>query len=80
MRHIPKSDESPIPITSPFQNSPSLTLRLEQRQDVIHPHRALDVPDDGSRRVVHEFDADLGDTSSRTGTAEHLTYQLTVLG
>lgn len=28
--------------------------------------RALDVPDDGTGRVVHELDADLGDTSTRT--------------
>lgn len=27
---------------------------------------ALDVPDDGAGRVVHELDADLGDTSTRT--------------
>lgn len=52
--------------------SPSLSLRLQKRQNVIDSHGALDVSDDGSVRVVHEFDSDLGDTTSGAGSAEDL--------
>lgn len=54
------------------KNSPSLSLRLQKRQNVIDSHGALDVSDDGSVRVVHEFDSDLGDTTSGAGSAEDL--------
>ena len=33
---------------------------------------ALDVTDDGTVSIVHEFNANLGDTTTRTGTAENL--------
>lgn len=35
--------------------------------------RALDVPDDGTGCVVHELDADLGDTTTRTCLFEHIS-------
>lgn len=54
------------------KNAPSLTLALQQRQDVRLAHGALDVADDRSRGVVEELHANLGDASARTGPAEHL--------
>jgi len=56
--------------TSRLSQSPSLTLRLEQAQNVVLAHWALDVADDAAGGVVHELDADLGHTSTRTGAAE----------
>jgi hypothetical protein len=52
--------------------SPGLTLRLEEGEDVVNADGALDVTDDGTRGVVHELDADLGDTTTRAGAAEDL--------
>lgn len=52
--------------------SPGLTLRLEESEDVVDANGALDVADDGARSVVHELNADLGDTTTRAGTAEDL--------
>jgi hypothetical protein len=51
---------------------PSLTLGLEQGQNVLLPDGALNVTDDCSARVVHELNADLGDTTTRAGTTEDL--------
>lgn len=51
---------------------PSLTLRLKQRQDIVLAHGALDVADNAARRVVHELDTDLDDTTTRTSAAQHL--------
>lgn len=51
---------------------PSLTLRLEQRQDIVLAHGALDVADNAARRVVHELDTDLDDTTARASAAEDL--------
>jgi len=48
------------------------TLRLEEGEDVVLPDWALDVTDDGAGRVVHELDADLGDTTTGSGPAEDL--------
>ena len=52
--------------------APGLTLRLKKGEDVVHPDWALDVADDATARVVKEFDPDLCDTTTRTGTAEDL--------
>lgn len=63
-----------LPLWSPLPPvySPGLTLRLEEGEDVVNADGALDVTDDGTRSVVHELDADLGDTTTRAGTAEDL--------
>ena len=53
--------------------TPSLTLRLEKSEDVLSPDRSLHVADKGTGGVVHEFNADLGNTSTRTSTAKDLT-------
>ncbi|GFZ45350.1 hypothetical protein JCM24511_03076 [Saitozyma sp. JCM 24511] len=53
-------------------HSPGLTLRLEQGKDVVDPDGALDVSDDRTRGVVHELDADLGDTTTGSSAAEDL--------
>lgn len=38
--------------------------------------RALDVPDDGTGLVVHELDADLGDTTTGTCVGEKVSVSL----
>lgn len=53
-------------------NAPSLTLRLEESENVVLSDGALDVPDDRTGRVVHELDANLGDTTAGTSAAENL--------
>ncbi len=53
-------------------NVPSLTLGLEESEDVVLANGALDVADDGAGRVVHELDADLGDSSAGSSAAENL--------
>ena len=54
------------------QNSPSFSFALKQSQDIIDSNGAFNVSDDRTARVVHELDADLDDTSSRSRSAEHL--------
>lgn len=53
-------------------HSPSLTLALEEGEDVVRPHGALDVTNDRPAGVVKELYPDLGDTTTRAGTAEDL--------
>lgn len=53
-------------------HSPSFSLRLQKSEDVVKPDGTLDVSDDRSVGLVHEFDSDLGNTSSRSGSAENL--------
>lgn len=53
-------------------DSPSLALALEKSQDVLLPYRSLDVTDDVTGGIVHEFDADLGDTTTGASPAENL--------
>jgi hypothetical protein len=53
-------------------NAPSLSLRLEESEDVVLSNGTLDVSDDGSRSVVNELDSDLGDSSSGSGSTENL--------
>ena len=54
------------------RDAPRLTLTLQQSEDVVLSHWALDVTDDGTGGVVHELDSDLGHTSSRACPAEDL--------
>lgn len=46
------------------------TLGLEEAEDIVLANGSLDVSDDRSGLVVHELDADLGNTTARAGTAE----------
>lgn len=55
-----------------IRHIPSFSFRFQQGQDVVNLDGALDVSDDGSRSVVHEFNSDLGDTTSGTGSAQNL--------
>lgn len=55
-----------------MNHAPSLTLTLEQSEDILLPNGSLDVTDDGAGGVVHEFDADLGDTTTRASPSENL--------
>lgn len=52
--------------------SSSLTLRLHQAQDVVLSDWTLDVSDNGSGGVLQELNSDLGDTTSRAGSAQNL--------
>ncbi|KAA8917770.1 hypothetical protein TRICI_000078 [Trichomonascus ciferrii] len=58
--------------THSLSESSSLTLRFHETEDVVLTDWALDVSDNGSGFVVDEFNSDLGDTTSGTGTAEDL--------
>ena len=51
---------------------PCFSLRLEQDQDVSLSDWPLDVADDGSAVLVHEFHLDLGTLTLGAGTAEDL--------
>ena len=51
----------------------SFTFRFQKTEDIVLANGTLDVTDDGTVGIVHEFNADLGDTTTRTGTAENLS-------
>lgn len=51
---------------------PSLTLTLQESQNVVGPYGALHVTDDAAAGVVQELNSDLGDTSTRASAAEDL--------
>ena len=53
-------------------DAPSLTLTLQESQDILVPHGALHVTDDCPGRVVQELDTDLGNTSTRSCPAKDL--------
>jgi len=55
-----------------MENVPSLTFRLEKSEDVVLPDGTLYVSYDRTGRVVHELDANLGDSTTGTGTTEDL--------
>lgn len=54
------------------QNVPSLTLTLQESQNVLLPYGTLHVPDDCPTRVVHELDTDLSDTSTGASPTKNL--------
>ena len=56
--------------------APSLTLTLQESQDVLLTDGALHVTDDGSVDVVHELNTDLSDTTTRTSPAEDLEMKI----
>lgn len=53
---------------------PSLTLPLQQAQDVAFAHGSLYVADDGAAGIVDEFDADLGDITGVSSAAKDAVY------
>lgn len=53
-------------------HSPSLTLTLQESQDIVLSYWALHVTDDASACVVQELNADLGDTTTGASPAEDL--------
>lgn len=55
-----------------LSESSSLTLGLHETENVVLSDGALDVSDNRSGLVVDELDTDLGDTTSRSGSAEDL--------
>lgn len=65
---IGKSEEGGVHLSE----SSGLTLGLEKSEDVVNLDGALDVADDRSSGLVHEFDTDLDDTTARAGAAENL--------
>ena len=52
---------------------PSLTLTLQESQDIVLPHGSLDVTDDRTASVVQESNSDLGDTTTGASPAKDLT-------
>ena len=54
---------------------PSLTLTLQESQDVLLADRALHVPDDRPGGVVHELNANLRDTTARAGAPKDLLHK-----
>ena len=53
-------------------HSPCLTLTLEKGENILMANGALDVTDKSTGLVVHEFNSDLGDTTTGASTAENL--------
>ena len=51
---------------------PSLTLTLQESQDVLLTDGALHVTDDRPAGVVHELDTDLRDTTTRASAPKDL--------
>ena len=51
----------------------SFTFRFQKTEDIVLTNGTLDVTDDGTVSIIHEFNADLGNTTTRTGTAENLS-------
>lgn len=51
--------------------SSCFTLRLHQAKNISDSDGTNDVPDNRSARVIHEFNADLSDSSSGTRSAQH---------
>ena len=54
------------------RHAPCLTLGLEECKDVVDTDWALHVTDDRTACIIEELNPDLGDTTTRTGTAEDL--------
>ncbi len=70
MKLSPNEKEESLPQT------PSLSLPLQQAQNISFPDRSLDISDNttpcsGSGISIHEFDADLSDISGVSGAAEN---------
>jgi hypothetical protein len=61
--HVVKRDPSHLP---------SFSLGFQEGENVVEPDGTLDVSDDRSVGLVHEFNSDLGDTSSGSSSAEDL--------
>ena len=55
-----------------MRHAPSLTLTLEESEDVLLPDGSLDVTDDGAGGVVHELDTNLSDTTTGASPSENL--------
>ena len=47
-------------------DTPSLTLTLQESQDIVLSYGSLDVTDDRAAGIVQELYSDLGDTTTRT--------------
>eukprot|EP01064_Diplonema_japonicum_P011440 TRINITY_DN187_c1_g1_i3.p1 TRINITY_DN187_c1_g1~~TRINITY_DN187_c1_g1_i3.p1 ORF type:complete len:111 (-),score=0.53 TRINITY_DN187_c1_g1_i3:25-357(-) len=60
-------------LLSSLTETTGLTLSLHEGKDVVLPDRPLHVPDDRTLvLVVKDHDTHLGNTTTRTGTANHL--------
>ena len=53
-------------------HAPSLTLTLQESQDVLLADGALHVADDRPAGIVHELDTDLRDTTTGASAAKNL--------
>ncbi len=54
------------------KHAPSLTLTLQESQDILLADRAFHITDDGTTGIVHELDTNLRDTTTRAGASEDL--------
>lgn len=52
------------------KNAPSFTFTLEQSKNISLPNRPFHIPDNHPPRFIHELNADLCNTPTRTGTTE----------
>jgi hypothetical protein len=50
----------------------SFTFRFQKTENIVFTNRTLDVTNDGTVGIVHEFNTNLSNTTTRTGTAENL--------
>lgn len=55
-----------------LSQSSCFSFGFHQTQDVVFSDWTLDVSDNSSGSVVQEFNSNLGDTTSRTGSTENL--------
>lgn len=58
--------KSPHNVVQHLSETAGFALGLEEAEDVVFADGSLDVTDDGAGLIVHELDADLGDTTTRT--------------
>jgi hypothetical protein len=51
----------------------SLTFRFQETEDIVFANGTLDVTDDATVGIVHEFNANLSDTATGASTAENFS-------
>lgn len=59
-----------LAVTGGLSQPPGLTLGFEKAEDVVLADRSLHVADNGTGLVIHEFDTNLSNTTTRTSTAQ----------
>eukprot|EP01028_Stygiella_incarcerata_P011934 TRINITY_DN709_c0_g1_i2.p1 TRINITY_DN709_c0_g1~~TRINITY_DN709_c0_g1_i2.p1 ORF type:complete len:141 (-),score=0.72 TRINITY_DN709_c0_g1_i2:65-487(-) len=57
---------------NPLTQPPCLALSFEESKNITDTNRTTDIADDGTRRIIQEFDANLSHISTRPGPAHNL--------